>query len=66
MASILSLAMMCRYSLGLAPEAQVLEGIVSKILAEGYRTPDIMSEGKKMLGTSEMGDLVVKYITDCK
>ena len=66
MASILSLAMMCRYSLGLTHEAQVIEEIVSTIFKEGYRTPDVMSDGKKPVGTSEMGDLVVKYITEYK
>ncbi len=61
-ASILSLAMMCRYSLGLSPEAQALEEIIAAVLKEGYRTPDIMSEGKKMVGTKEMGDVVAKKI----
>ena len=65
-ASILSLAMMCRYSLGLSQEAQTLEEIIAEVLKEGYRTPDIMSEGKKLVGTREMGDAVAKKISSFK
>ncbi len=57
-ATILSVAMMLRYSLGLAREAQVVEDAVSKVLNEGYRTYDIMAEGKVKVGTKEMGDLI--------
>ncbi len=57
-ATILSVAMMLRYSLGLAREAQVVEDAVSKVLNDGYRTYDIMAEGKIKVGTKEMGDLI--------
>lgn len=65
-ASILSVAMMARYSLGLPHEAQVIEKAVTDVLKEGYRTPDIMSEGMKKLGTKEMGDLLAKKVTESK
>ncbi|OGO45164.1 MAG: 3-isopropylmalate dehydrogenase [Chloroflexi bacterium RBG_16_60_22] len=57
-ASILSAAMMLRYSLALAREAAVVEKAVEDVLNEGFRTYDIMSEGKKRVGTKEMGDLI--------
>jgi 3-isopropylmalate dehydrogenase len=57
-ATILSAAMMLRYSLGLAAEAKVIEMAVEDSLNEGYRTYDIMAEGKALLGTREMGDLI--------
>ncbi len=57
-ATILSIAMMLRYSFGLLKEAQVVEDAVSKVLNEGYRTYDIMAEGKVKVGTKEMGDLI--------
>ena len=57
-ATVLSIAMMLRYSFGLAREAQVVEDAVSEVLAEGYRTYDIMAEGKTKVGTKEMGDLI--------
>jgi len=57
-ATILSVAMMLHYSFGLLKEAQVVEDAVSKVLNEGYRTYDIMAEGKVKVGTKEMGDLI--------
>ncbi len=57
-AVILSVAMMLRHSFDLAREAQVVEEAVSSVLNEGYRTYDIMDEGKKKVGTKEMGDLI--------
>jgi len=57
-ATILSVAMMLRYSFGLIKEAQTIEAAVEKVLSEGYRTYDIMSEGKTKVGTKEMGDLI--------
>ena len=57
-AIILSVAMMLRYSLGLAREAQVVESAVDGVLEEGYRTYDIMAEGKVKVGTGRMGDLI--------
>ena len=57
-ATILSIAMMLRYSFGLANEAQAVETAVDKVLQQGYRTYDIMDEGKIKVGTKEMGDLI--------
>ncbi|MCR4892211.1 MAG: 3-isopropylmalate dehydrogenase, partial [Lachnospiraceae bacterium] len=57
-ATILSAAMMLRYSFGLSKEADAIENAVRKVLSDGYRTGDIMSEGCKKVGTSEMGDLI--------
>ncbi|GAF92683.1 unnamed protein product, partial [marine sediment metagenome] len=61
-ATILSLAMMLRYSLGLVQEAEAVEKAVSDVLEQGYRTYDIMGEGKTKVGTREMGDLVAGQI----
>ncbi|MCI6087295.1 MAG: 3-isopropylmalate dehydrogenase [Absicoccus porci] len=60
--TILSVAMMMRYSFHLEKEAQDIEKAVNTILDEGYRTADMMSEGMKQVGCQEMGDLVVKQI----
>ncbi|MEE8618613.1 MAG: 3-isopropylmalate dehydrogenase, partial [Dehalococcoidales bacterium] len=57
-AIILSIAMMLRYSFGLIQEAQTIETAVDDVLQEGYRTYDIMDEGKIRVGTEEMGDLI--------
>ena len=57
-ATILSAAMMLRYSLDLDEAADAIEAAVKKVLAEGYRTVDIMSDGCVKVGTSEMGDLI--------
>jgi len=57
-ATILSAAMMLRYSFGLAKEAQAVESAVTEVLQEGYRTYDIMDEGKTKVGTKEMGELI--------
>lgn len=57
-ATILSIAMMLRYSFGLMEEARIIEDAVSSVLIEGYRTDDIMEEGKIKVGTKEMGDLI--------
>ncbi len=62
MATILSIAMMLRYSFGLTKEAQAIEAAVEEVLNEGYRTYDIMDEGKTKLGTKEMGDLIAGKI----
>jgi len=61
-AIILSVAMMLRYSFGLTKEAQAVEVAVEEALNEGYRTYDIMDEGKTQVGTIEMGDLITKQI----
>lgn len=57
-ATILSCAMMLRYSLDLQKEAQVVEDAVTRTLEAGYRTYDILDEGSTRVGTSEMGDLI--------
>lgn len=62
LATILSAAMMLRFSFNREEEAVTIEKAVRRVLEEGYRTPDLMEEGKKLLGTVEMGNLVVDYI----
>jgi len=57
-ATILSVAMMLRYSLDLAEAAQAIETAIGEVLQEGYRTYDIMDEGKTKVGTKEMGGLI--------
>lgn len=57
-ATILSMAMMLRYSCGLDREAKAVEKAVIDVLNEGYRTYDIMDEGMTQVGTKEMGELV--------
>jgi 3-isopropylmalate dehydrogenase len=61
-ATILSVAMMFRYSLSLEKEARTIELAVEQILKEGYRTYDIMREGCTKLGTREMGDVIAGKI----
>lgn len=62
LATILSAAMMLRYSFDMQNEAQAIEDAVDKVLAEGYRTADIMSEGKVLVGCRKMGELVAERI----
>jgi len=57
-AIILSIAMMLRYSCGLDREATTIEKAVDEVLSEGYRTYDIMAEGKTRVGTKQMGNLI--------
>ena len=59
LATILSVAMMLRYSLDEANMADMIENAVSTVLDQGYRTADIYSDGMKKVGTVEMGDAVV-------
>ncbi len=61
-ATILSAAMMLRYSLDLDEAAAAVEAAVKQVLADGYRTADIFSEGCKKVGTTEMGDLIASRI----
>jgi len=58
LATILSAAMLLRYSFGMAAEAALVEKAVRMVLAEGYRTQDIRQEGASLVGTAAMGDLV--------
>ncbi len=57
-ATILSMAMMLRYSCGLADEAAAVESAVVSVLESGYRTYDIMDEGMTRVGTKEMGEMI--------
>ena len=61
-ATILSAAMMLRFSLNLDKEADAVETAVQEVLKEGYRTGDIMSEGCTKVGTVQMGDLIAERI----
>ncbi len=61
-ATILSAAMMLRYSFDLSKEAEAIEKAVSCVLEKGYRTGDIMSAGMTKVGTVEMGKLIVDEI----
>ena len=61
-ATILSAAMMLRFSFNLDQEADAIEQAVASVLKDGYRTIDIMSERKMQIGTSEMGDKICGYI----
>ena len=59
LATILSSAMMLRYSLNQDAAADRIEAAVRKVLAQGLRCPDIQQAGKKTVGTVQMGDAVV-------
>ncbi len=61
-ATILSAAMMLRYSLDLDQEADAIEEAVRQTLKDGYRTGDIYSEGTTRVGTAEMGDRIAERI----
>jgi 3-isopropylmalate dehydrogenase len=63
LATILSAAMMLRYSLGLPIEAARIERAVQTVLSQGYRTVDIYTSGTQQLGTREMGEAVVKALS---
>ena len=57
-ATILSCAMMLRYSFGLSAEADAIEAAVEKALNDGYRTADLAAKGEKALSTHEMGEII--------
>ena len=61
-ATVLSVGMMLKYSLGLGKEAIAVERAVLQVLNESYRTRDIMTEGMKLAGTVEMGKLIAERI----
>jgi 3-isopropylmalate dehydrogenase len=63
LATILSLAMMLRYTLHQSAAADCIESAVNAVLSAGLRTGDIYSEGSKRVGTREMGDAVVAAVT---
>ena len=62
LATILSVSMMLRYSLNQEELADKINSAVSEVLDQGYRTSDISSKSDKIVGTEEMGDLIVKAI----
>ena len=62
LATILSLGMMFRYSFDNADMAYAIEAAVKKVLAQGFRTGDIMQDGCRQIGTQEMGDLVLENL----
>ena len=61
-ATILSAAMMLRYSFDLDEAADAVEAAISQVLKDGYRTGDIMSEGCTKVNTAQMGDLICERI----
>ena len=61
-ATILSAAMMLRYTFDLDKEADAIENAVAQVLKDGYRTIDIMSEGKTQVNTAEIGNLIAENI----
>jgi 3-isopropylmalate dehydrogenase len=61
-ATILSAAMMLRFTFDLDAEAAAVEAAVQQVLTDGYRTADIMSEGCERVGTVRMGDLIAERI----
>lgn len=61
-ATVLSAAMMLRYSLDLDEAADAVERAVKQVLADGYRTGDIWSEGCEKVGTEKMGDLIAERV----
>lgn len=61
-ATILSLAMMLRYSFDMGKEADLVEDSIKKVLAKGLRTADIMQDGCTQVGTSKMGDEIISEL----
>ena len=61
-ATILSAAMMLRYSFDMDQEAEAIERAIEKVLKDGYRTIDIMSDGQTKVSCSQMGDLIVERL----
>ena len=63
LATILSAAMMLRFSLNMAKEADRIEAAVQTVLAKGYRTADIYTDGTQKVSTDQMGDAVVAALS---
>ena len=63
-ATIMSIAMMFKYSFGLDEASELIESAVEKILQNGFRTKDIMDNCGNLVGTKEMGDLILKEIEE--
>lgn len=66
LATILSVAMMLRYSLNQNEAADAMEAAVDTVMEQGYRTPDLYAEGLKKVSTSEMGHLVAQELLKIK
>ncbi len=66
MAQMLSLAMLLRYSFGMADEAALIERACTAVLASGLRTPDVMADGARQAGTVEIGDAVSDMLNQMK
>ena len=62
-ASILSAALLLRYSLGLQREAEAIEAAIEQTINAGYRTEDLREEGKEVVGTQEMGNRIVEALS---
>ena len=62
LATIASVAMMFKYSFDMTAEAEAIENAIDTVLKKGYRTADLVEDGKKTVSTREMGDLVVTEI----
>lgn len=63
-ATIASLAMMFKYSFDMPDAANAIENAISRVLEQGYRTADLMEDGKQQVTTCEMGDLIVEALTN--
>jgi 3-isopropylmalate dehydrogenase len=63
LATILSAAMMLRFSLNMAKEADRIEAAVQTVLAKSYRTADIYTDGTQKVSTDQMGDAVVAALS---
>jgi 3-isopropylmalate dehydrogenase len=61
-ATVLSGALMLRYSFGLEAEARAIEDAIERVLADGFRTKDIMADGAELIGTNRMGDLIAERL----
>ena len=61
-AAILTVALMLRYSFGLQQEANTIEAAVERVIDAGYRTEDLQEAGKEIVGTQEMGRLIVEAL----
>ncbi len=63
-ATILTLAMMLRYSFGLVKEAELVEAAVQAVLSSGYRTSDIIGQGLTGVGTQKMGQMIREQLAE--
>ena len=63
LATVLSAAMMLRYSLGMQEQAERIETAVKSVLRQGLRTPDIFEDGTQRVSTEQMGDAVVRALS---